>query len=434
MNKIAGSAPTSQQLLEESLLEVAKSEMEKNAGQSTAYLDDLFGTRTVAPHLAELTSQVKIARQLGRELAVKEAGIAGMASTAMKAIKPYAGKALGWAAQNPTAAAGIGGAAIGALNAPPGGRIQGAAAGGAVGAGAAHLGKPGVTNLANKGIAALSKFAGLSPALARAGVGAVAGGVLGAMHKSDAERQGLAPGHHVRNALLGAAGGGALGGASTKLPGATRPVAGSTPLRASVSGTILPKAAPSKLVTPHGSSPAGMITPSGGAPHRPGAGLDFRAKGFLDPEEVQRFHVREMANSPEAAQARRARGAAAMKHHFSSNPEMYGGYGGGGNVPPSAAVSTSAGLKRPPRPVSSAAFTPTVNQNLAKMAQRGGRDFIKAAMQAEPGTPSGGQDADEGQFQSRPSRISPPAQELYKSLSHLSPRHMAKLQAAQPGT
>jgi hypothetical protein len=190
----------------------------------------------LSPNLDRLTEQFNLADKMGRDLAqtkgehlVKSAGIAG---TLMSAAKPLATKALGWAAKNPTAALGVGGAAAGALMAPSGHRLQGALTGGGIGYAAGRLGAGGMSGLAGKGLNTLSKVA-FPNNLALGTAGALGGGIAGALHKSQAEKAGLEAGHHLRNTLIGAAGGatGALiGGTSSKAIGKTltklKPAAG----------------------------------------------------------------------------------------------------------------------------------------------------------------------------------------------------------------
>jgi hypothetical protein len=399
----AGAGKSAQELLEESLSDTLRVELEKNASHLLE--------KKATSNLDHFKAQTKLAYDMGRELAIKQAGIAGMATSALGAMKPMATKALGWAAKNPAAAAGVGGAAIGALNAPPGGRIQGAAAGGAIGAGAAHLGKAGVTNLATKGMAGLAKFAGLSPNMMRAGVGAAIGGVAGAIHKSPGEQQGMAPGHHLRNALIGAGVGGALGGASSKAQAAMAGMGKSAPGAAIHSAPTLLKNAPKA---------PGAASIVSNAAHNPYA---MQAAAHTPDELRQMERVRSMANSPEAAAARLARGAAAMGIQMKAEMAEHLGKGLRSSAP-SAAV----------------AATPTAAGYVKKLASRGGREFLKLAMsmsaQAEPGNPSGAQEPEaESQAQSAPQRpASLPAQQLYNSLKHLSPKFMSSLQVAPQGS
>lgn len=421
MTAASQTRPTEREEFERSLVEMARSE--KTAGDLTEALDGLMETtKAKTPHLDRLVAQTKLARQMGRELAVKEAGIANQA---LSAVKPLAGKALGWMAQNPTKAMGIGGAAVGALGGAAaggpgnrlGGALGGAALGGAAGFGASKLPggmgqklTQGVANMGAKGWSAMGqpKLASiLSTGLGRAGIGAAVGGAVGALHRSGAEQQGLAAGHHMRNALMGAAGGAALGGAAGKV------------------APMLGKAAPAAE-----NALAHAPKPGAGMGHNPFSMPAPAAHSATDLAQMNR--VKAVANSPVADQARKARAAHAMDLHRAANPEQYGM-----RAPsPTANNATSAGV-RSKRPVSApvTGFDPT----MAKMAQRGGREFIKMAFsmsaQAEPGTPGGAQEPEaESQFQARPQRSSKPAVELYDALKHLSPKSMRGLQVAQPGT
>lgn len=390
--------PSAEELLERSLIECARSEMEKNAGELTESLNSLLGQKDLTPKLDNLQRQTKLAMRMGRELAHREKQ-AGIAGTIMNAAKPLVTKGLSYAAKNPGRAMAAGGAAVGALGgaatAQPGHRMSGALGGAALG-GAAGFGlskipsgqalQQGVTRYANQGLAKLALAVG------RAGIaGAALGGVAGALHKSPAEAQGLEAGHHLRNALVGAAGGAAMGTAAKKVPTMLGRAEGAV----ARSGAALGH-------NPH--LPTGTPTPAGwGGNYSP-----------TDLRQMQR--VKSVANSTVAGQARAARGAQALR-----------------GAQPAAAPGSGAatiGIRKSPAPTG---FEPTI----AKMAQRGGREFLKLAVsmsaQAEPGTPSGAQEPEaESQFQARPT--SKPAMELYDTLKHLSPKKMRGLQVAQPMT
>lgn len=350
----------------DSLLSAARYEMEKNAGELTESLNTMLDRKQPASHLERLTSQVKVAARMGRELAIKEAS-SGAIAAAVRPLKKTAG---------------IGG-------------------------------------------------------LGRAGLGALAGGLGGALHHSQAEVQGLAPGHHLRNALMGAAGGAALSqagripGAASKLMGAAGKVEGAA-AHAAPAIAHAPGAAAAHAV-PH-------IAPNPSA----------EAMGHVtDPAALaQRNRIKQMANSYEARGARWARGGAAMDANRNANPTL-GGLRGPTNQNLAMAAQDARYDAMP---------APTIAQKIKKMpympqpvdphgqtgvgmaTKMAGAAFMKRAFsmsaQAEPGDPTGAQEPEaESQFIAPPSRpISQPAAQLYNSLKHLNPRSMRGMQLAQPGT
>jgi len=414
MNIVTAAALLEKSKLEEfedAIVKTAQAEIQNHAGELTESLNSLLDQKDSTPRLDRLVQQTKLAARMGRDMA-KEAGIAG---TIMGAVKPLAGKALGYAAMHPQRAMAAGGAALGALGgaatAQPGHRMSGALGGAALG-GAAGYGlsripsgptlQKGVADYAARGYQALGSpklaFAPMGKAM---GAGALLGAVGGALHKSPGEAQGLAAGHHLRNALVGAAGGAALGAGATKMP------------------TMMGKAEGAIAHAPRGPMQ------SFHNPHAMPAAAPYSAT-----EMQQMSRVKAMANSPEAEAARKARAMDAMRQNMQANPTMYGRSAAKPTTPPGATMAA----RRP-----AASVDPT-GATLAKMAQRGGREFLKLAFsmsaQAEPGDPTGAQEPEaEAQFQAEPQRPpSKPAADLFQALRHLTPKMMRNLQIAQPGS
>lgn len=458
--------PTQEQAFEQSLVEMVRSEKSAEVGDLTGALDSLLESPAAkTPRLDRLMEQTKLAYRMGRELATKEAGIA---SQMLSAVKPLAGKALGMAAKNPAAAMGAAGAGLGAIGgaatAQPGhrlgGALGGAALGGAAGYGASKL--PGgvgqklmdhAGGAANMGLNRMGmqmKFAGLG----MTAMGAMGGAALGALKPSGGQNaQGLQmQSHHLRNAMIGAAGGAALGQGAKRIS----TMAGGLGKAEGAAAKIAPRA------------------PMQMAP----AASSAEAMGHVsDPVALaQRERVRAMANSPKAREAMMARGKGNLMNAARANPTLAGLKGptamnmaqealdrpmtsnpiaqkikampytpmrGGAAIDPHAA--TGMGMKMPssidqatsvggrpqklaPRPSPTDAALAQWNQKVAGVA------FIKRAMAAEPGTDGGGGQEQEGQFLSRPEKVSKPAAELYGALKHLSPKTMRGLQVAQPGT
>jgi hypothetical protein len=437
MMKIASlRQPTQLESFERSLVELARSEMQKTAAESSEALADIGGgART--PHLDRFMQQTKLAVSMGRELA-KEAGVAtSLMGKAVGAIKPIAGKAMGYAALHPQQAMAAGGAAVGAVGGAmaggPGNRMSGAlggaAMGGAAGYGASKIPggmgqklTQGVRDAGFRGYQAMG-----SPKLAFAGgkaglIGAAVGGIGGALHQSGAERQGLESGHHLRNALMGAAGGAALGAGASKLPAAA----------AGASARMKGMGMAAEGAAARGAQSAGHNPYlSKGTPVPAGWGHSYT------PTEIgQMNRVKANANSTMASVNRGARADAAMGRPQRPAPGVMGA-----NRPP------AQGAPQPPRPLSMDVSTsaggrvkPAMTGYEPTMAKAAGANFIKWAMsmsaQAEPGTPSGAQDpeTDSQLIPEKPRPISKPAKELYDSLRHLSPKSMRGLQQAQPGS
>lgn len=469
MRDLARKEPTPQESFESSISETAYQELEKSAGEFSEYLDGLLEQKSATPHLDRLKQQTKLAQQMGRELAHKEAmdKEAGIAGSVMSALKPMASKALGFAAKNPTAAMGIGGAALGAAGGAvaggPGNRMSGALKGGVMGGAAGY----GATKLPGSGQYAqglaqqgLAKLAFSAAGLGRMGAGAALGGIAGAIHKSQGEKAGLESGHHLRNALVGAAGGAALGAGSKQIGKA---LVGAEHAAAPAMGSAAAHAAPSTTNA--------VTRVAQGAPQGAASSGANRFAGMFSPEVESRQaeRVKNMANSMDARRAAAARGQDAMVQYAQANPTIAGVkgptaalearakmQGGQFNSPPSVMEKIKA-MPAQPQPMAMAntmAASPAASKKaphaavhaaLARMNQSpamgatkmAGAAFIKMAFsmsaQAEPGTPSGAQEPEaEAQFQSRPS--SKPAVELYGALKHLSPKTMRGLQAAQPGT
>jgi len=272
----------------------------------------------------------------------------------------------------------------------------------------------------------------LPKGLGRAGVGALVGGVGGALHSSPGEVQGIAPGHHLRNALVGAAGGAALSQAG-KVPGAASKLMGTAGKVENAAAHAAPALAHAPAAVPH-------IAPNPTA----------EAMGHVtDPAALaQRDRIRQRANSYEAKGARWARGGAAMDANRNANPTL-GGLRGPTNQNLAMAAQDARYANMPP---------PTVAQRIKAMpymaqpvdphavtssgmaTKLAGAAFMKWAFsmsaQAEPGDPTGAQEPEaEAQSLSAPQRpISQPAAQLYNSLKHLNPRSMRGMQVAQPGT
>lgn len=407
---------TPEDQFEAAVADTVRSELEKSAGELSEYLGQLSECESRAPSLDRFRQKTELAHTLGRELAVKEAGIG---SGIINAVKPLAGRALGYAAVHPqqatTAGLAAAGGLAGAATSRPGHRLSGALGGAALGGAAGYGLQRFPTNLGQKitsrvGDLAASGWkamgepklaeAGTKIALAlpgtagRMGLLSAMGGVAGALHKSNAEKQGLAPGHHIRNALIGAAGGAVTG----KALGKTAPA---------VVGKV------EQLAAKPG---AGM----GHSPYLPHASPSPSGWGhFYSPADLQQMErVKAVANSSQADRARKMRALDAAHQHMKANPHLY----------ESTPGATSAGKKITP-------VSPT-GPTMAKVAHYGGREFLKRAFsmsaQAEPGTPSGAQDPEtDSQFSARPA--SKPAVELYGALKHLSPKTMRGLQAAQSG-
>lgn len=433
MMKIASlRQPTQLESFERSLVELARSEMQKTAAATSEALASI-GDSTRTPHLNRFMAQTKLAANMGREMA-KEAGIG---TQIMSAVKPLAGKAMGYAAMHPQQAMAAGGAAVGAVGGAmaggPGNRMSGAlggaAAGGAAGYGASKLpgglgqkATQGVANYAAKGYGMMG-----SPKLAFAGgkaslIGAAVGGIGGALHQSGAERQGLEAGHHLRNALAGAAGGAALGAGAGRLPAA---VAGASARMKGVG------------MAAEGAAARGAQS-WGHSPHLPqGTPVPAGWGHSYTPTEIgQMNRIKANANSTMAGVNRGARADAAMGRPQRPAPGVMGA-----NRPP------AQGSPQPPRPLSMDVSTsagrrvkPAMTGYEPTMAKAAGANFIKWAMsmsaQAEPGTPSGAQDpeTDSQLIPEKPRPTSKPAKELYDSLRHLSPKAMRGLQQAQPGS
>lgn len=401
-----------QKEFEDSLLKMARAEMQKRAGEFSEAVESLANT-SKSPRLDRLSSQTKVAAQMGRELA-KEAGIG---TQIMGAVKPLANKAMGYAAAHPRQALMAGGAAVGAAGgaatAQPGqgmsGALTGAALGGAAGYGASKLpggyGRNLMQGVSRMGAGAANKVAPVGAQLGlklagfgmKAGVGALVGGTLGALHTSNAAQQGLVPAHHLGNALLGAAGGALAGGAASKLA----PAAGAAVHAAAPAAAHIAEAAATPAAAVAHAAPAVTHMPTGNT------SMQSMMSGWgqhYTPQDVQQMgRIRDMANSPAARGIR----------------------------PAAPAAATAMGSRKP--------VGPAFAQTMPKMA---GREFIKRAFsmsaQAEPGDPTGAQDPEtDSQFLSRPQSPprppSKPAMDLYNALKHLSPKMMRGLQAAQPG-
>jgi hypothetical protein len=502
---------TELQAFERSILEFSRAEMEKNAGDFSEAMDSLLETKNSTPRVDRLLEQTATAQQMGRELAIKQAGIAGMVGSAVGALKPMAGKALGWAAKNPGHAMAAGGAALGALGgaatAQPGSRLKGAlggaALGGAAGFGASKL--PGgmgqkamdyTSGVANMGLNrmgmpmkfASAKTAGmLSTGLGRAGAGALVGGAMGALHSSDASRQGLAPAHHLRNAMLGAAGGAALGGALHKMPvGGAAAAEGTLAKTHMPSGGTMhsygtPSSASAKLrqmpTTPMSagtpmhaddiSRVRGMMESSAkGDPRRlawiqknnphlyPEMNGPATAGGARPPTNAVQAKSAPAAGGPAATVARKKPSGAPQVVNPMANTAMakLGGAAflkmawaekvAGPPPIPTAALGGAAKILRRPPPIPAAARTGALQSALKGLTPQGMSNLQAvpkfASIQAEPGTPGGAQEPEETDQQLMPAgppmRESKPAMELYGALKHLSPKTMRGLQVAQPGT
>lgn len=430
---------TPQEELEESLVKLAHAD----AGA----FESISGTGSRTPHMDRFVQQTKLAAAMGRELAVKEAGIAmsimDAAKPMLSAGKSMAGKALGYAAMHPQHAMAAGGAALGAAGGAIaggpgnrlGGALGGAAAGGAAGYGASKLpngmGKKlmsGVADYAAKGYGAMgapklasAKVAGM---LGKGGlIGAGLGGVMGAMHQSGAERQGLEGGHHLRNALMGAAGGAALGTGAAKAPGLLTRAEGMA-----------------AHAVPSAEGAAARAAAAGHNPHLPsGTPAPAGWGNSYTPTEINQMNrVKNNANSTMASVNRGARADAAMGRPQRPAPGVLGA-----NRPP------AQGAPQPPRPLAMDVSTsagrrikPAMTGYEPTMAKSAGAAFIKMAFsmsaQAEQGTPNGAQDPETDTQLinpvAKPRPDSKPAVELYGMLKHLSPKGMRGLQQAQPGT
>lgn len=183
LTKLAEEQTTDEAQLESALAELPREELEQILSEHAPV--------PASPNIDRGKESFMKADQMGRELAHKHgpelAKQAGMLEGAIKAVKPMAGKALGWAAQNPSKAMAAGGAALGAASGlvAPGKDAQGntksrlgaaltrGAVGGAAGYGASKLPKgigqkamdytSGAANMGLNRMGQQMKFASASP-------------------------------------------------------------------------------------------------------------------------------------------------------------------------------------------------------------------------------------------------------------------------------